>query len=350
MKYLLFSDLHLHRWSYGSRLTAEGRNSRLVKQYDLLHIIREQALQSGAKHVICCGDFFHTHQTLHAEVLQAGVAAIYAMAKDGIEFTCLVGNHDMANRSGSIHTLEWMKPIARVVDKESTFELDGEVFHALPYTDDAERLQSFLDKTPDGATVLLHQGFPLIEPGSAWTMNEIMDLNMVPKQARRLWSGHYHEERQLSDNVFIPGSPMQHTWADWGHEKYFYKVEGDSIYKYDTFRTVYGRMPNFLKVEERFQYSYEPKEIAGNFCRIITEEDFKNAEKIKHRLLELGAECVEVYSMGAGAMDTPKDTAPDSHFSIEELLAEYDRKVNPRRQQVGSLLREGKYEVEGVSI
>ncbi|MHA2377599.1 MAG: hypothetical protein ACXAB9_15715, partial [Candidatus Thorarchaeota archaeon] len=69
-RFIIFSDLHLHLWTYGSKLVA-GRNQRLLDQINVLHQMFEYAEERGINNVFFCGDFFHTHGNLKTEVLDA---------------------------------------------------------------------------------------------------------------------------------------------------------------------------------------------------------------------------------------------------------------------------------------
>lgn len=134
-KALVISDIHLHRWQYGSNVSKEGFNSRLIGQMNYLFSVVDIAIRNDVKHLICLGDLFHTHSTVHAEVLTVAAKFVWKLQHAGIQFYCLVGNHDMASKDGLIHTLGWL-PF--VIGGHCKFNIEGRELAALSYTENKE--------------------------------------------------------------------------------------------------------------------------------------------------------------------------------------------------------------------
>jgi len=334
-KALVVSDVHFHRWQYGSTIV-DGYNSRLLGQLKYFFLLRDICVDRGIKHVICLGDLFHTNQTVHAEVLSAASQAIRCLANAGIQFHCLVGNHDMASKDGKIHSLDWLRSYGQLVDRPQVLTIEGRHIAACPYTESVEQLTDFLTKPRLKAElVLLHQGVNLHESrGSAWVLNEIFTKEMVPEYVKRVLTGHYH--KPIDDGkISIVGSPMQHNWSDYDDA-----ARGCMILDLDTLET--ERIPNtfsptFLKVD----YENIHADIANKFVRMIgcpTDE----VETIREIVLKLGAVSVEfdVSSVNKNSNEEVQST----FTTLDEILHEYDETVDGRRREVGKLIRESAYE------
>jgi len=118
MRILVFSDLHLHNWSYGSSVNKYGINTRLEDQADILNqivgIVEEQEIEK----VVFAGDMFHTHGKLDAAVLRVAYDGIsefkYALGETHQAFVMLVGNHDTADKTKATHSLHWLNQYGHV--------------------------------------------------------------------------------------------------------------------------------------------------------------------------------------------------------------------------------------------
>ena len=68
-KRLIFSDLHLHPFLYGSSTTETGYNSRLWSQWLVIQEMIQDAVDRGVKHAYFGGDLFHVHGTISVEAM-----------------------------------------------------------------------------------------------------------------------------------------------------------------------------------------------------------------------------------------------------------------------------------------
>ena len=225
MKILIFSDLHLHNWPYGSTLV-DGMNSRLKAQADALDVIANAAVH--ADHVVFCGDLFHTHGKLDAAVLEVawrGFSRIAEASNNCIDL--LVGNHDMADQSMLHHSLHWMKAFNqeslagmerfRVIDYPVYCDQTGTSLSFLPYTEDKAVIEKFFSKC--GEVCFMHQGVAKVPMGSGFLIDEILTLDMIPDHVKHVFTGHYHQHNKVSDKLTIIGSTMQHNWSDKGDDR-----------------------------------------------------------------------------------------------------------------------------------
>ena len=178
---LIFSDLHLNNWSYGSRLI-NGVNSRLLAQKSILSQIAAACLKHSVSNVVFCGDLFHKKTNIDPAVLKVAYEGIRDIADIVDKFYLLVGNHDTNRRDMSIHSLHWLSAITgvHVVDRPK----DVWFGYMLPFTDDEETLKTWMDMVAkDGShNLFMHQGVKNVKVGSDFVIpNEILSPDMIPK-------------------------------------------------------------------------------------------------------------------------------------------------------------------------
>src|SRR3990167_7616811 len=153
-RFIVFSDLHLHLWSYGAS-TVNGKNSRLLDQVNVLDQIRLYALTNNIKEIVFTGDFFHTHSSVRSEVLWAAHTFLSALKRENIKIIFLIGNHDYTNKEGDLHSIDFLKEFGTVVEQSGLY---NDLFWAMSYTEDQNKLIKFLNEAPVNSIVLMHQG------------------------------------------------------------------------------------------------------------------------------------------------------------------------------------------------
>jgi len=292
------------------------------------------AKERGVYDIICLGDLFHTNSTIHAEVLMAATCAVQRLQWEyGINFHCLVGNHDMTSKDGQIHSLHWVRSNGKLIDKATVFDIGDRKISALPYTENVQQLADFFKTSEE--LVLLHQGVNLNDNrGSAWVLNEIFTKEMVPDHVKRVLTGHYH--KPIDDGkISIVGSPMQHTWSDYDDA-----ARGCMILDLDTLETeriVNNYSPRFLKLDWiEDEYTYLPK----NFFVKISNCPKDKMEHFREDILNDGAVSVEFEIAG----NVEKKEVSPVFTSFDQIVQEYDEAVDGRRREVGRLLRDNMYE------
>ncbi len=228
-KFIVFSDLHLHNWTYGASYS-NGWNSRLTWQSRALSEMTDYAIANDIHDMFFTGDFFHTHESLHAHPLRIANLFIDRLRANGIALTSLVGNHDMATARGEVHTLDFLSAAGNVVDEVRSLSIDRQVFYCLPYMNNKDAqtaIPYFLARAPKDSIVLMHQGVANVAINSKGFIikDEVFDVTEVPDHIFHCFVGHYHSFKHVTNKVTIPGSLMQHTWADFGEKRGFLVVE-----------------------------------------------------------------------------------------------------------------------------
>lgn len=277
MRFVVFSDLHLNSWSYGSSLV-NGFNSRLLDQKAVLKQLATYCDENNITDVLFMGDFYHKSK-VEAEVLTVAHEALLDL-REGRRLLFLTGNHDMSSRNLKMHALSMLSNYGTVADEW----YESAKLWALPYTEDQELLNSFLSKCPRDAIVALHQGVSGTEINSkGFTLNEILAPHMVPDHVAFAFAGHYHSHKKVKDNLYIPGSPLQLNWGDKGEKRGWLDVNLETR----EVKHIESKAPKFIEYTDIDNATG----FEGNFIRLLSTSnvDMEEARKIFE-----GARSIEV--------------------------------------------------------
>lgn len=140
--------------------------------------------------LVIAGDLHDTKAILRGECVNR---MIDTFKSANCEIILMVGNHCMLNEKSKEHSLEFLRPYARVVDRVRKGLLGDIVF--IPYISDAAELKSILDSLPRGSTILAHTGVQ-----TAYMGHYAQDKSSLPPEAFdgfRVISGHYHRRQDI---------------------------------------------------------------------------------------------------------------------------------------------------------
>lgn len=331
-KFVVFSDLHLNEWTYGATLV-DGKNSRLLAQADVLKQIREYCITEDVRSVFFCGDLFHTHSKVSASVLHVAHEEFKAFKSADIHVTFLVGNHDMSDRAGKVHTLDFLKELGTVIEpNEGSMMYGGSKtepsFYFYSYTEDREALLDFIAFCNQPGYLFLHQGVQNVPMGSGFVIpNEILSADDIPDTMIMAFTGHYHSHRQVSDNLCIVGSPMQHDWGDTGEDRGWLLVEDKTI------TLIPSKAPKFIELTKK-ELQEDVAPLIGNYVRIQGD----HGELDKEAILEQGALSVE---FSVQKETNNQELISVDSFELEPLIREFEKRndVTPELSEIGKELR-----------
>ena len=332
MKFVVFSDLHLNEWTYGSTLV-DGKNSRLLAQADVLKQIREYCVAEDIRSVFFCGDLFHTHSKVSAAVLHVAYEEFKAFEAADIYVTFLVGNHDMSDRAGKVHTLDFLSLLGQVVRPNEGVIQDGgsktgPAYYYYSYTEDREALLNFLKFCDRPGYLFLHQGVRDVPMGSGFVIpNEILSAEDIPSNIIMAFTGHYHSHRRVSANLCIVGSPMQHDWGDTGEDRGWLLVDGKNV------TLIPSKAPCFLEISPEEAMS-NPENMTGNYVRITTPD--KDWLVDKEGLVKEGALSVE---FTVTKETNNQELINVDSFELEPLIKEFEKR-NKVTKVLGDIGRE----------
>ena len=323
MKTLVFSDLHLHNWNYGSSLI-NGMNSRLLDQRRVLSKIHEYLVDHPIDNVVFCGDLFHTHGKIDAAVLKTAYEGLLPIVS-GWETTFLVGNHDTATKDMSIHSLHWLQSFKRVKIVHDEHHDSEKQLSFLSYTESKKILQNFFSRAEH--LCFTHQGIANVPMGSGFLINEIFDVGMIPSHVEHVFSGHYHNHANPSPKATIVGSTLQLNWSDSGDSKGFLVVDTNTC----KFERVIVKSPEFILYDCNQDH---PVSVENNFVRVTNYEGV-DTENLRGVMTALGARSVEFAPITKEA--PPLTALKSTSLDLPQLVSEYEkeRNVTEERSLIG---------------
>src|SRR3990172_11894020 len=99
-KFVVFSDLHIHNWP--SSRASYPYSYRLTRQRDTACKVADYCKENGIDTAIFCGDFFHTHGRVTADVMTAAKLIISYFEYRNIRLYMIDGNHDLYRKQESL--------------------------------------------------------------------------------------------------------------------------------------------------------------------------------------------------------------------------------------------------------
>jgi DNA repair exonuclease SbcCD nuclease subunit len=168
--------------------------------------------------IVVLGDVLHTHERLHTMPLNKAYEFISRLRVISKTFI-LVGNHDMTSNQNFLNTNHWMNAMKEwnnvtVVDKIEFYKIKNFLFTFVPYVPPGrfvEALES--DKSYDwkeSDCIFAHQEFAgckmgaiVSSEGDKWDENNPYII-----------SGHIHSNQSIGENIYYPGSSMQHAFGE----------------------------------------------------------------------------------------------------------------------------------------
>ena len=295
MKIALYSDLHAHPYNNGT-LLEHGTNSRVQDAVDVIGQVFSYSLDNDIDVVLFGGDLFDRRKSIDVDTYNKIHEAVQYWSRK-VPTVMIPGNHDQANKSGTVHALQRFKSKqCSIITQPSWTKLPGNVhLFSVPYYDDGEIIAEHVrkgvaDKNDDGSRhiLLIHYGVTGAKVGpSDYVLPCELDLTKLELDAWDIvFSGHYHIGQQLGSKFHYIGSAMQHRWDDVGFHKSFvvYDSETNQISRVPTLA------PTFVEVRED-----EVAEVENCFVRVVIESEMEeeSQKKTVERLREAGALSVE---------------------------------------------------------
>lgn len=166
--------------------------------------------------LIIAGDLSDTKAVIRAEVANS-IIDLLQQYKD-VEIVILPGNHDLINQHGIEHSLNFLKPYAKVIDepREYLISTDPELWVGLiPYQPTVQQFKSAV-KRVNCTFIIAHQGIQTASMGAYFKDESSVSPEELP--GLTVISGHYHmkQDIQLPENGVwrYLGSPYSVTFAE----------------------------------------------------------------------------------------------------------------------------------------
>jgi len=310
MRFLAFSDVHAHPFPYGSTLVEvpgmEGLyNSRLADTIKALQSVATHAVENNIKLVLFGGDLFHTRTSIKTEAFSLVVQTLKKHFFDNdITVVMIPGNHDYADRSGNVHSLQSINlmPGSVVMDEVDLYipnSCENVGIISVPYTDNLELAKENLKEAAKRADMigsahkilLAHLGIQGGKVGTDFVLRSDRDIKTsdIPTESFDMCLfGHYHQHQQIGKNSWFIGALTEQNWSDVGGARGFLDIDLSGvrpvIKRYET------EAPKFVIYKPGQDTSAIRKQ---DFVKIATDKAFTEMEQEQLRD-SISAQHVEV--------------------------------------------------------
>lgn len=168
-------------------------------------------------YIIVGGDIMHYHERLFTQCLNKSLHFLNKLSKIAYTYV-LVGNHDYINNSEFLTENHWMNSMKnvenlKIVDKvieEKDFILCPYVYPGR-FIEALETLDSLKDdKWINKKIIFAHQEFRGCKMGAIVSI----DGDEWKSEYPFVVSGHIHDNQRVGNNIYYPGSPLQHAFGD----------------------------------------------------------------------------------------------------------------------------------------
>jgi DNA repair exonuclease SbcCD nuclease subunit len=338
---LVFSDLHLHQWSYGADYSL-GRNSRLEAQEKFLFKVQLYIEENNIDYCVFGGDLFHTHGKIDTEVLHVAIEGLRGI-KRAVNHDCyaLIGNHDIKDKAGD-HNIQSLYNACGWVSASFNAPMISHNMGFISYQNDNNeflRQLNMLCESNNPEVIFTHQGVKSVAVGSGFEIpDEVLSPDLIPPN-KSVFTGHYHRHQVVAPNLTVIGSPMQHTWGDKGEDRGFIVIDLET--KRWKFRP-YEEAPKFVEFNPGPGNDSGLLDFEGNFVRVISKVHDKKV--IAKNIKKLGAKVVEFQALSEPTFlhTSYKNFNVDQIETIISAYAEM-KKADEATLEVGKSIRSGTY-------
>ena len=223
-KFGIGSDSHLHNWgTFASE--AEGTNSRLKIILQELRRAAETIKTLGGERFYHAGDLFHVRGSIAPSVHYPTVETFEYITKDlGLEVRILAGNHDLEDNDSSeeangVESLRTIKGV-KVVSGTELFDDDnvcmiawhnkkGDLLKAI--ADAVHQLEDKEENVEDW-DLMIHAAVDGVIDGLP--SHGITAADLEAYGFNRVYFGHYHNHKELTEKVVSVGATTHQTWGD----------------------------------------------------------------------------------------------------------------------------------------
>lgn len=282
MKFLIFADLHAHKWKRHSKLLPpDGRNDRLLDTVEVLKAIQRGVKKHDIDRVVFLGDLFHQRGEIDIETWNVIVPELREIGRLA-ELHLLVGNHDMATANldtGGIQ--EIYTPFQEIQEHNANIKVwsqpgwiqDDLVYFFLPYVDSNENMAAAIDEFmrttfTKRVVVFTHIGIREAQAQKGIRLRNALDVSFFDTPFfEGIFSGHYHIPQKIKFGkvpFWYVGAPHQHNWGDAGQER------GYMLLDTETFKVKRVRLhcaPKFVVLQKG--QGVTEADVEGNFVKQI---------------------------------------------------------------------------------
>lgn len=342
--YGLLSDQHCHAWSAFSKTDPDGVNNRLRIILDEMERAAEEVAAAGGDMLVFAGDLFHSRGSISPEVFNPTHDCIEQILK-GVQIYAIPGNHDLQGKEttelgNAMQTLSKLDGF-EVATTPMVHQWFGASARAgvlmVPWMSRVEDLRAALVKIDldfrSSLDLIIHapvNGVLMGIPDHGLTGEELAALGF-----KRVFSGHYHNHKEVVPGVFSIGATTHQTWSDVGTRAGFLIVHDDHV----DFRASHA--PSFVDIDAADDETDIHLAVDGNYVRAkIDGATIKQQSEFRAALLVMGAAGVTIIAQPA-KVEMRTGSTVKSGATLEHSVADFITTLShPRSAELQTLCAE----------
>jgi DNA repair exonuclease SbcCD nuclease subunit len=172
--------------------------------------------QNKIDFIVVAGDLLDNHDRVDVEPLNLAIDFLNKLSEKFNTFV-IVGNHDYKNNQQFLSDHHWMNSFKKwknitIVDDIKTFSLNNLEFLFVPYVPPGRFIEAINTKIKDLKNfkgVFAHQEFYKCKMGAI----ESIEGDKWSIDYPTVVSGHIHNKQWVQDNIYYPGSALQHAFG-----------------------------------------------------------------------------------------------------------------------------------------
>jgi DNA repair exonuclease SbcCD nuclease subunit len=227
MRFVHVADSHLGLSQF-SRLDADGGNQREALIYDHFLAGIDAIVREHPDAVVHAGDLFHSVRP-KTRAYTTALEAISRLGDAAIPLIAIAGNHDMRKSRYTTSPFEVLEyhsaPVhAGYGSGYKPVDLEDTRFHLIPNLLQADQYREEFDRIEPARgrmNVLVTHGLAstLRDRRLGTVMEHEIDTTMLSPDFDYIALGHFHGQRQVSDNAWYSGSQEYISYAETGDTK-----------------------------------------------------------------------------------------------------------------------------------
>jgi DNA repair exonuclease SbcCD nuclease subunit len=334
------ADLHMHNWQSFAQIDASnGMNTRLQALLKGLIETAKALKDRDGKVLYVAGDLFHVRGKIAPSVLNPVLATFKAIIAMGIEVRIIPGNHDLEGKDS--HTIgnavAALSGIGCVIcEKVRVFDDDKTV--VVPWYDSLDELRDTIKSVAKQLVPEVRAEFDLILhapvngviaglPDHGLTGEELASYGF-----KRVFSGHYHNHKEVVPGVYSIGALAHHTWSDVGSIAGYIIADDKKVEQFETSLPKFVDLPDDISVEELYQI------VNGNFVRIkVKKASVTELNAIREELTRIGAKGVVIQPIKEATVkrEAAVSATVKSGASVEVSVSEFVKaRFNDKADQI----------------
>tara|TARA_R110000751_G_scaffold132023_7_gene234453 strand:+ start:38 stop:1138 length:1101 start_codon:yes stop_codon:yes gene_type:complete len=310
--------------------------------------IRSYCQKNDIDKVFVLGDLYHNRQAIEIDV-NSTVCKFFEQTskKYNQEWVVFPGNHDMFLRhSWEINSLSALKNHLTVIEDIKIIELDDKHrFWILPfityeraYIKALKLITKHPEFRPNQDCLFTHIGVRSATLNTCFLLKDWSAVDFTNFAFKRVYTGHFHSQQQVGDNVWYPGSPIPFKFDEGDVPHGFYVLDLDNnqhqfidIWKVNDDSDIKTTPPQFKTIIDEMVDDLAPDDIDNCMIRVALQTELTNNEKIqlKKKLLSMGARSVRWMDIKQNEQIGQEAIAPDElHKDLFRNWVDKDSKNN----------------------